>query len=70
MLTELRLKLDAPEVIVRPDVEGIGLLDKVDVHKVIRMGEEAMDAVLPELRQATSWSNRVRRKYFTTRQGN
>lgn len=70
MLTELRLKLDAPEVIVRPDVEGIGLLDKVDVHKVIRSGEEAMDAVLPELKLATSWSNRVRRKYFSTRQGN
>jgi NTE family protein len=70
MLTELRLKLDAPEVIVRPDVEGIGLLDKVDVHKVIKMGEEAMDAAMPELKRTTSWSTRMRKRYFPARQGN
>jgi NTE family protein len=64
MLTELRLKLDAPDVIVRPDVEGIGLLDRVDVHQVVRRGEEAMDAVLPDLKRATAWPNRLRRKYF------
>jgi NTE family protein len=67
MLTELRLKLDNPDVIVRPDVEGIGLLDKVDVHHVIRLGEEAMDAVLPELKRATTWPNRLRRRYFLLR---
>jgi NTE family protein len=64
MLTELRLKLDAPEVIVRPEVEGIGMLDKVDVHKIIQIGEEAMRAALPELRRATTWPNRMKRKYF------
>jgi len=67
MLTELRLKLDNPDVIVRPDVEGIGLLDKVDVHHVIRLGEEAMDAALPELKRATTWPNRLRRRYFLLR---
>jgi NTE family protein len=64
MLTELRLKLDNPDVIVRPDVEGIGLLEKVDVHKVVHLGEIAMDAVLPELKRSTAWPNRLRRKYF------
>ena len=64
MLTELRLKIDAPDVIIRPDVEGIGLLDRVDVHKVIRMGEQAMDDMLPELKRATSWGNRLKRKIF------
>jgi NTE family protein len=68
MLTELRLKLDAPDVIVRPDVEGIGLLDKVDVHKVVQKGEEAMEAVLPELKRATAWPNRLRRRYFPIQQ--
>ena len=67
MLTELRLKLDDPDVIVRPDVEGIGLLDQVDVHKIVRLGEEAMDAVLPDLKRATAWPNRLRRKYFSPR---
>jgi NTE family protein len=67
ILTELRLKLDNPEVIVRPEVEGIGLLDTVDVHKVVKLGEEAMDAMLPELKRATAWTNRIRRKYFQPR---
>jgi NTE family protein len=67
MLTELRLKIDNPEVIVRPEVEGIGLLDVVDVHKVVRSGEIAMDALLPKLKQATAWPNRFRRKYFPVR---
>jgi NTE family protein len=68
MLTELRLKLDAPDVIVRPDVEGIGLLDTVDVHKVVQLGEEAVNAILPDLKRATSWPNRMRRIYFKPRQ--
>ena len=67
MLTELRLKIDAPDVIVRPDVEGIGILDTVDVHKIICLGEEAMDAALPELKHATAWPYRLRRKYFPLR---
>jgi len=68
MLTELRLKIDDPDVIVRPDVEGIGLLDIVDVHKVTLMGEIAMEASLLDLKRATSWSNRFRRKYYAIRQ--
>ncbi|MCL4352104.1 MAG: patatin-like phospholipase family protein [Firmicutes bacterium] len=69
-LTELRLKLDDPDVIIRPQVEGIGLLDKVDAHRIVRLGEEAVDAALPEIKRATSWSNRLRRKYFPPRQEN
>jgi NTE family protein len=67
MLTELRLKLDNPDVIIRPDVGGIGFLDIVDVKKVIHLGEEAMDAILPELKRATAWPNRLRRKYIRSR---
>jgi NTE family protein len=67
MLTELRLKLDAPDVIVRPNVEGIGLLDTVDVHKVVQLGEEALDAVLPNLKRAANWPNRLRRRYLPHR---
>jgi len=42
MLAELRLKVDQPEILVRPDLEGIGLLDKVDVHALMAKGEAAM----------------------------
>jgi NTE family protein len=69
MLTDLRLKLDDPDVIVRPDVEGIGVLDVVDVHKVIQLGEEAMEAALPDLKRATTWTNRMRRRYFQPHRG-
>jgi NTE family protein len=61
MITELRLKVDRPDVIIRPEVGGIGILDKVDVHKIVRQGEKAVDAALPDLRQAVSWPNRIRR---------
>ena len=67
MLTELHLKLDAPDVIVRPLVDGIGLLDRVDVHRIVKLGEQAMDAALPDLKRATSWPNRLRRKYYRSR---
>jgi len=67
MLTELRLKLDDPDVIIRPEVERIGLLDIVDAHEVVHLGEEAVDAVLPDLKRATTWPNRMRRKYFKPR---
>jgi hypothetical protein len=67
MLTELHLKLDAPDVIVRPLVDGIGLLDRVDVHRIVKLGEQAMDAALPDLKRATSWLNRLRRKYYRSR---
>jgi NTE family protein len=64
MITELRLKMDDPDVIIRPDVSGIGLLDKVDVPAVVRLGEQATEAALPELKWAVSWTNRLQRQIF------
>ena len=48
-ITELRLKSEPPDVLIRPAVENIGLLDNVVVADVARLGEEAAEAVLPEL---------------------
>ncbi len=67
MLGALRLQIDAPEVVIRPDVSGIGLLDIVDVHRVVRQGEKAVEAALPELYRATSWPSQFRRKFFHRR---
>jgi NTE family protein len=67
LLTELRLQVDNPEVVIRPAVGHIGLLDKVDVHEVIRLGEEAVDAILPELKRSLAWPNRLRRRWFNPR---
>ncbi len=60
----LRLHLDKPDVIVRPDVHHVDLLDEVDVVDLAQRGEQALEAVLPEIKQATSWFARTRRKIF------
>jgi hypothetical protein len=37
----------------------------VDVYTVVRLGEEAAEAALPDLRRAVSWPRRIRRRMFT-----
>jgi NTE family protein len=51
--TELRLSRERPDVIIRPDLVGIGLIDRVDPLKLIAAGELAVEKLLPELRQST-----------------
>jgi NTE family protein len=60
-LAHYRLQVDAPDVIVRPEVHHIELLDKVDVHETALLGEAALEQVLPEIRKLTSWSARMKR---------
>ncbi len=64
-LAEMRLQLDAPDVIIRPNVKGIGLLDPVNVHKVVFAGEVAVEVAMPELRKLSSWPNRFRQFMFS-----
>jgi NTE family protein len=66
-LAELRLLIDNPEVVVRPDVGEIGLLDQVDVHKIILKGEMAVDVILPDLQRVVTWPNQLRRRIFRRR---
>jgi NTE family protein len=68
-VAEYRLEVDKPEIIIRPLVTDIDILDYVDVHVVIRKGEEAVDAALPELKKLFSWSNRLRRVISSRRRG-
>jgi NTE family protein len=49
MLTDLRLQMEKPEVIIRPIVNQIGLIDTVDIPEVIELGEQAAEAALPQL---------------------
>jgi NTE family protein len=63
-VAEYRLAVDKPDVIIRPDVSGIELLEQVDVRKVAQRGDAAVETVLPELRQMVSWKNRMRRSLF------
>jgi NTE family protein len=49
LFTDLRLQLDMPEVIVRPEVAEIGILESPEAAPVIEAGRKAMAASLPEL---------------------
>jgi NTE family protein len=62
-IAELRLELEKPEVIVRPAVASIGLLDRVNVHEVVKLGEKAAEARLPDLLRATTWSAGFSRRW-------
>ena len=49
LFTELRLQLDNPEVIVRPEVSQVGILDTPEAGPLIEAGRTAMAAGLREL---------------------
>jgi NTE family protein len=60
-VTQYRLEIDRPEVVIRPQVHEIDTLDIVDVGEVAKRGEEAVEAALPQLRSLFTWRNRWRR---------
>jgi NTE family protein len=63
-LSHLRLEVDKPEVIVRPNVHHLSLLDQVVVADVAQLGEDALVEVLPQLKRAVSWHARLGRKIW------
>jgi NTE family protein len=63
-----RLEVDAPDVIIRPGVHHLGLLDKVVVKDVAMLGETAVETALAELRKATSWTKRMNKIFFGSKQ--
>jgi len=60
-VTQYRLEVDRPDVIIRPQVFDIDTLDIVDVHEVVKRGEAAVESVLPQLRNSFTLRNRWRR---------
>jgi len=60
-VTQFRLEVDKPDVIIRPQVYDIDSLDIVDVHEMAKRGEAAAEAALPQLRGLFTWRNRWRR---------
>lgn len=60
-ITQYRLEVDQPDVIIRPQVNDIDTLDIVDVREVAKRGEAAAAAALPQLRSLFTLRNRWRR---------
>jgi NTE family protein len=64
LLTEQLLQIEQPEVIIRPAVPQIGLLDDVDISEVARIGERAVDKALPDLLRAVSWKGKIYSRFY------
>jgi len=60
-VTEYRLEMDKPEIILRPQVTAIDTLDRVDVREVVKKGEEIVEVSLPEIKKLFAWHSRLRR---------
>ena len=60
-ITELRLQIDKPDLVIRPQVTDVGLLDRVDVDEIVERGEKATEAIVPELRRVFRWRRRLLR---------
>jgi NTE family protein len=63
MMTELRLKIDRPDVILRPDVSGINMFDTVQPLTLVEAGRKAVDAQLQNLYRECSWRGKVDRLF-------
>ena len=60
-IAELRLKIEKPDVILRPEIYKYSIIDKVDVDEAIAYGEQAVVRSLKEIENAFSASKRVNR---------
>jgi NTE family protein len=60
-VAEYRLLIDKPEIIVRPAVHSIDVFDKVDIHAIAQLGDEAVLNVFPNLKKLFTWQTRLRR---------
>lgn len=69
MITELRLEVDRPDYIIRPEVDKIGLLDKVDINAVVRLGESAALDMLRERKTSLFWARRLPHQLFRKKSG-
>jgi NTE family protein len=63
MLTELRLNIDRPDVILRPDVHQVAMFDQVDPMILIDAGLREVESKLPQLRRETSWRGGIDRLF-------
>lgn len=63
-VAHLRLQVDKPEVLVRPQVHHIELLDHVVIEDVAQLGEQALERVLPDIKRETAWMTRIGKRIF------
>ncbi|MDH3944120.1 MAG: patatin-like phospholipase family protein [Anaerolineae bacterium] len=68
LLTELRLEVDKPDVLIRPEVAHIGLLDQVDVGVLAELGGQAAEGAMDEILRKGPWTGRLQRLWKSMRE--
>lgn len=61
MVAELRLKIDQPDIIIRPDVIRFGMFEMADIDVLVEAGDQATRKKLPEIRKAASLTGKINR---------
>lgn len=63
LLAETRLELDKPDLILRPQLGGIGLFDRVNIADLVALGEDAVLDSLDEVKRVASLGYRLRKLF-------
>jgi NTE family protein len=61
VITEYKLEIDKPDVVIRPRLEHIGLLDQVDIDTLVTVGEMAAQELLPKMQKSLTWNQALLR---------
>jgi NTE family protein len=61
-LTELSMHIYEPEVIIKPQVGHIGILQNIDVEKIINAGMDATEEAINRIKAEGNWVNKIRRQ--------
>jgi NTE family protein len=67
MMAELRLRIDKPDLILRPRVYDNGMFDLTDPLKLVEAGRQAVDRELASLQRETSWRGQIDRLFRSIR---
>ena len=63
LLADLRLQVDKPEVIIRPEVSQYGTLDIVNPQELIEIGRKSVQDALPQIQESLNWSKSLVRRF-------
>ncbi len=61
-LTELAIKLYEPEVVIRPRVGHIGLLQTINIDEMVQRGIQATEETMSQITAEANWVRRLQRK--------
>lgn len=58
-ISELRLEIDRPDIIIRPSVSLVGMLDQVDVDDLVNRGKAATQNEMAEIKRPKNFIKRL-----------